>query len=448
MSSNIIYKQLNSKWASLPYPTRNSSFGGNGCGCCACTHVALEQPWKADYTPNTLRPWMIKQGFAISGQGTTWSGINETLKHLGHKSVVWIGRNDPMSKAWAELNKGDRIGVMLVDNSKTPDGTYWTASGHYVMFYKYAVENGKHYFWIKDSGGRNHDGKFCYEKSLKGAIPQMWIVERISVSATKYRPKKPYGGRMPSGLIKKGSKGLRVKRLQIFLNWCIGTKLKVDGDAGENTIKALCVWQKTYGLDVDGDFGAISLKKANAIVAKYAPKPAPTKQDKMLAWAKKIADEKYHYVKWKEGVAKTHTCPICNGRKYDDYYGWNCIGFAWASWHHGAGLPSRCSCSVFTDYHYNQLLKLGYTDASKLARQRIGLDDVYLMRSYTSLSFSQLKAGDIIAYFNGNGYIHTALYIGNGQIADCTSSRADGIKYGVSSYSNYKIKLAFRYTGK
>ena len=70
------------------------------------------------------------------------------------------------------------------------------------------------------------------------------------------------------------------------------------------------------------------------------------------------------------------------------------------------------------------------------------------MRSYTSLSFSQLKAGDIIAYFNGNGYIHTALYIGNGQIADCTSSRADGIKYGVSSYSNYKIKLAFRYTGK
>ena len=114
----------------------------------------------------------------------------------------------------------------------------------------------------------------------------------------------------------------------------------------------------------------------------------------------------------------------------------------------GAGLPSRCSCSVFTDYHYNQLLKLGYTDASKLARQRIGLDDVYLMRSYTSLSFDQLKPGDIIAYFNKNGYVHTALYIGNGQIADCTSGRSDGIKYGVNSYSNYKIKLAFRYTGK
>ena len=222
---------------------------------------------------------------------------------------------------------------------------------------------------------------------------------------------------------------------------------------GAGTEKAVRNFQKKYskeyGLAVDGIFGLRSREVAQKIVDKYDKKYGESAQDKMLAWAKKIADEtKYHYVRWIEGVAKTHTCPICTGRKYDDYYGWNCIGFAWASWHHGAGLASKCSCAVFTDYHYNQLLKLGYTDASKLARQRIGLEDVYLMRSYTSLSLDQLKAGDIIAYFTKSGYVHTALYIGNGQIADCTSSRSDGIKYGVPSYTNWSIKLAFRYTGK
>ena len=446
--NKTIFKQLNGKWSSLPYPTRSSSFGGNGCGCCACVHVAIEQPWKADWTPATLRPWMISKGFAISGQGTTWSGITETLKHLGHKNVVWVQRKDPMSKAWAELNKGNRIGVMLVDNSRTPDGTYWTASGHYVMFYKYAYENGKHYFWIKDSGGRGHDGKFCYEKSLRGALPQMWIVERLAVNATSYRPKTPYKGRLPKSTIKKGSKGLAVKRLQIFLNWCLGAKLAVDGTAGENTIKAVCTYQKTYKLTVDGVFGAASLKQAQAIVKAHEPKPEPTKQEKMCAWAKKIAGEKYHYVRWKDGVSKTHTCPICTGRKFDDYYGWNCIGFAWASWHHGAGLASRCNCSVFNNAQYNQLMRLTDKDAQKFAKERIGINDVHVYRSATGFDIKNLKAGDVIAYFNNSGYVHTALCVGGGKIADCTSTRSDGIMYGVNGYTNWKIKIVFRYTGK
>lgn len=210
------------------------------------------------------------------------------------------------------------------------------------------------------------------------------------------------------------------------------------------------MWQYTSSASVSGVGGKVDMNKCYIAAKPYnyiAPKVA-TKQDKMLAWAKKIAADKYHYVYWKENVAKTHSCPICNGRKYDDYYGGNCIWFAWASWHHGGGLASKCNCCVFTDYHYNQLLKLSTAEALKLAKSRIGLNDIQLLRSSSGLSLSQLKAGDVIAYFNGSGYVHTALYIGNGQIADCTSERSDGIKYGVPSYSNWKIKLAFRYTGK
>ena len=178
-----IYKQLDSRWSRLPYPTKNSTFGGNGCGCCACTHIAIEQDSKRNWNIQPLRRWMISQGFAIPGQGTTWSGIEATLKHIGHKTVVWVMRKDPMSKAWAELDKGNRIGVLLVDNSRTPDGTLWTSSGHYVAFTDYKkTSDGKHWFYIKDSGFRNHSGWFCYEKSIVGALPQLWIVKRLDAT--------------------------------------------------------------------------------------------------------------------------------------------------------------------------------------------------------------------------------------------------------------------------
>lgn len=448
MSNKTIYKQLDSKWSSLPYPTKNSTFGATGCGCCACTHVAIEQPWKADWTPATLRPWMVKKGFAVVNQGTTWSGIAETLKHLGHKNVVWVGRNDPMSKAWAELNKGNRIGVLLVDNSRTPDGTYWTASGHYVMFYKYAYENGKHYFWIKDSGGRNHDGKFCYETSIKGALPQLWIVERISPKATSYRPSTTYTSALPTKAVKKGtSNGGQVKRVQRFLNWCINAKLDVDGVAGEKTSKAIYnfqkTWKKAYGLSVDGIFGEGCIKAAQALVKKYK---TPTMQEKICAKAKEIADSgKYRYKFYTEAYGSE--CAICYPHGGANK-GWNCIGYAWACWHH-AGIPSRCNCEVLNDMMYEKVLAFDkYEDAYAYATARIGIKDVSIVRNRSSIPLSSLQPGDIIAYFSGGTYVHTAVYVGNGKIADCTSSRSVGIKYGVPSYTNWKIKLAFRYKGK
>ena len=184
--NKTIYKQTDPRWARKPYPNKNSSFGGNGCGCCACLHVALEQKKYAKWTPENLRPWMIKQGFAISGQGTTWAGIPATLKHLGHKSVVWVGRKDPMSMVWKECNKGNRIGVILFKAGRTPNGTVWTTSGHYIAFTDYRLlKNGQHQFYLKDSGGRNHSGWWTYEKSMRNCVSQVFIVERIKETTPK-----------------------------------------------------------------------------------------------------------------------------------------------------------------------------------------------------------------------------------------------------------------------
>lgn len=217
--NKALYKQADSRWGSKPYPTKASSFAGNGCGCCACTHLVIEQDKYKNYTPENLRPWMVKQGFAAPNQGTSWNGIKLTLEHYGYK-VVHIGINDPMSKAWTELNKGNRIGVILFLGGSGPDGTVWTAGGHYVAFTDYKIKNNKHYFYTKDSGGRNHDGWYTYENSMRGLVYQMWIVEKINTPAPKPAPTPA-----PS------------------------TGLKVDGIMNKNDVKAA---QKLFGTTVDG----------------------------------------------------------------------------------------------------------------------------------------------------------------------------------------------------
>ena len=179
--NNRIWKQTDSRWSSNPYPVESSSFGGYGCGCCACVHVAMEQDRYKDWTPENLRSWMIKQGFAIAGKGTMWDGITETLKHIGHSTVVDVDvRSDSMSVAFKELNMGNRIGIILFNDNKAPNGTRWTtATGHFVTYTGYKVENGLHMFYCKDSGDRDHDGWYSYEKSMKGCVTKVWIDESI-----------------------------------------------------------------------------------------------------------------------------------------------------------------------------------------------------------------------------------------------------------------------------
>lgn len=224
--NNNLYKQYDSRWGSKPYPTKKSSFSGNGCGCCACTHLIIEQAQYANETPEPFRQWMVKQGFAVANQGTTWSGITKTLQHYGYK-VTHIGVSDPMSKAWTELNKGNRMGVILFLGGKAPNGTVWTAGGHYVAFTDYKVENGKHWFYTKDSGGRNHDsathGYYSYENSMRGLVYQMWIVEKINTPA--------------------------ITKPLVPTNSTTIAKLTVDGDFGPKSIKAM---QRVFGTTVDG----------------------------------------------------------------------------------------------------------------------------------------------------------------------------------------------------
>lgn len=182
MMNEKIFRQFDSDWGALPYPSKRSNVSSSGCGLCAVTHIAIEQPGKKHWTPKNLRKYFISNGYVVENQGTRWEGITHALKHIGHSTVVRIW-DDPITEAWKELNKGDRIGVLLFGSTPGPDGTVWTSSGHYIAFTGYKVDaKGLHWFFLKDSGGRKHDGWWCYEKSMKGSLPKLWIVRKTNAS--------------------------------------------------------------------------------------------------------------------------------------------------------------------------------------------------------------------------------------------------------------------------
>lgn len=109
-----------------------------------------------------------------------------------------------------------------------------------------AVEKKKYklgYYAIYGYGRPKYDIKKVTKKTFPGVFP---VLPEI-------------------GYLKKGDKGLQVRRLQMFLNWCINANLDVDGDFGNKTRLAVKQYQKKYKLDIDGLFGKKSLAKAKTI---------------------------------------------------------------------------------------------------------------------------------------------------------------------------------------
>lgn len=179
----------------------------------------------------------------------------------------------------------------------------------------------------------------------------------------------------------------------------------------------------------------------------HAPKKVKkTVQDKICDEAKKIANSgKYKYVYFSEKYGSE--CAIChphNGKNK----GWQCIGYVTHCWH-SVIKGVKCRCDSLTDQIYNELLTVSLDEAKKIVQNRLGIEDIKIIRNGgKAIPFSKLKKGDWVVYYTSKGYKHTALWLGNGKIADCTSGRTPNIKYGVKSYKGMTIKLAIRYTGK
>ena len=278
----ITYKQADSRWGKKNY-NGSSTMATAGCGPTACAMIAYGIDGKT--TPLDTMKYMQSHGYAIRNNGTAWNGIPACLKAYGLQNVQDVPN---MTKCWELMSQG-YVGVFLFRKGLR-GGITWTTSGHYITVTDYKVQNGKHYIYTRDSGGRNHTGWYCYETQMQGLLPKIWLG-----SMPKAAPKpistpaqstsgKIYTGAFPTKTIKKGSKGTQVTRWQNFLKW-MGYDLKADGKFGPITVEKTKAAQKKFGFtgkDVDGIVGPKTIKKAKAFQKQVAspssvtPTPAPT----------------------------------------------------------------------------------------------------------------------------------------------------------------------------
>ena len=174
----------------------------------------------------------------------------------------------------------------------------------------------------------------------------------------------------------------------------------------------------------------------------------PTWVKNANAWAAKIAaDDSWHYVKWSSN-AKTHECPICHKHPAGAFHGWNCIGFSFAYWHHGGGLPCNCSCGVIDNSFMTKLLTMNETTALKQLREKIGLKDLQIVRNNKKvIPQSKMKPGDLcLVYDSNNKCIHIYPYIGNGYMID--AGGWSNVSKQIAKRKASACKVIIRYTGK
>ena len=232
------------------------------------------------------------------------------------------------------------------------------------------------------------------------------------------------------------------------------------------------MWQYTSEGRVDGIKGNVDMDKC--FVPYWEKKPKVSWVDRANAWAKMIADcNSFHYVKWKSSDEATKTCPICKKRVVLDavydaakkvfkllglkincdkkYVGWNCIGFTYAVWHHGGGIPCKCNDGVISDEIAERMLQMSAAAALAEARKRIGLKDLKVIINKKGIPKEEWKAGDICMYFNGAEYIHNYYYMGNGQIAESTGSSGkipNNDQIRIKSYKSKSAQMIIRYIGE
>ena len=309
MSKN--FKQYNTEWAKLGYPKKPWYIKDCGCGEVAIANCITEMIEYASETPKTIQPW-CKQFAAPNGDGTYWSAPPTMMAHYG---MTECQEHQTMNPLWKELAKGNRVAIYLMSNRKAGSkGIKWTGSKHFICStnYRYDEKTGKHWVYVKDSNStsESRNGWLTYEDNLANAVYKVWSGKLI----TPYVPSTPYTGTLPSGTVKKGSKGADVKATQNFLNWCINAKLAVDGNCGNLTDKAIRKYQTQYNLKIDGIFGSASKRKAQEIINKYAPKTEPTLADKILDACKAQAEwSKNSKYKWQKDptIAKSKNYETC-----------------------------------------------------------------------------------------------------------------------------------------
>ena len=402
------YNQYDSRWGKKNY-NGSSNMSTSGCGPTSCANILHNI--KSSITPITTMKYMQSHGYAIRNQGTAHNGIPACLKHFGAKDVE---QRDAMTDIWADLKKG-YAAIFLMVYKKGLGSPTWTTDGHFIAIVGYKYKNKKHYVKVEDSGGRGHDGWYCYETQMKGWIRKAWtcLAEKEVIKPVK-KPGGKFSGKLPVSTIKNGSKGDNVLRWQKFINWYLGSKkLRTDGEFGHNTEHYTKIFQTTEGLSVDGVVGEKTRNKAKTYFPSEEnesekPKdPNPVKKTKVQKLIKKM-DE----YSWEFGTPKS---------KYSYKTGRPRNACKEAMAKHGYKSKEKLSSCVYfantliRDSGINKSFCAGHGYDKPYPKHEKGLDIVISGRVP---KVKELKPGDMIRYKKTNKDEHVMFYYGHNRICD------------------------------
>lgn len=439
------FMQTDSRWGGLGYPKKPWYIRNCGCGECSIANILIEMDKYASYTPATIQPY-CKQFADPHGNGTYHSGIPTMMKHYG---LTEVKEHATMSSLWTELAKGDRVAIYLF--GKREAGTKhvrWTSSGHFTASVDFKYVGNEPYVYMKDSysNSSNRNGWISYTANMRGAVLKVWSGKIQAVEPTSYRPSTPYTGTLPTATVKSGVKGDDAKACQTFLNWCDDAKLSVDGNCGNNTVKAIKVFQKTYGLKLDGSFGSQCRKKANEIIKEHEHTPSPydgeypsttVKTTEKVSRGLEITAKAKEYC-WPYGTASS---------KYSYSKGSSKPAYKTAlkKYMNKSAKVSQSDCGYFV----STCVRASGIAPSFLALK--GVKDAFpkvpstmsIVHKGKATPSGLLQPGDIIRYKKTNGHQHTLMCYSNGKIAEAgREHQFPAIESDTKKYNKSNVKLA------
>lgn len=334
-------------------------------------------------------------------------GQDEIVSKKGGKWVMKkTASNSKKKKGLAEAQFGDCVDFDFGRNNKYRQHTALMIG-----------RDGNHYICIEGNTSATSKGS----QSNGGCVAiryrhysEVCAIARPKYSASaKHTISTPYTGKVPTlpkrGFFRKGDKGTQVKYLQNALKWATGEKLEIDGEFGNATLFAVIWLQHTQGIAPDGEFGAKSLAKLNAIIKAHKTPKAKTKADKIVDMAKDCSyaygtpKAEYSYPKGKPKAAYKKALD----KAYPDRSKWS------------EQTRAGASCDVFV----GTVIRASGVDA-KFPR---GLDEIpkYIKNHKDKwintgiTERAKMKAGDVIYEdYGGKGTgAHVSIYLGGDRIA-------------------------------
>lgn len=161
--------------------------------------------------------------------------------------------------------------ISYVENGIKSDKSTWVKHktviyNRFTSRYKFysfpgGIKTGVDPFGYTSDEMRKKLGEFCYTlEEAKGIV----VVKQPYSGTFPVLPDKSFGVnrayyQIGDGITTLTNYTTQIKRVQMVVNWAIGSNLTVDGQYGTKTAEAVKILQKKAGCDQNGKFGALCL---------------------------------------------------------------------------------------------------------------------------------------------------------------------------------------------